>query len=218
MTSFISKKLTLDDCAGEKLRQTRYYKKLKIEDVAKQINIRSDYIIALEEEDVDKLPNGLYAKKFLKKYSSFLGLNYDNILKDWNRNISDEKQNNPFSQKIVKKNKFIVFPKIIRNFLISLIIIICFIYLIIYFKKTILPPKLIIIQPNKNLITSKQTVKIKGRTDSSAEVKINGENILNNGGSFLKDINLKKGLNNIIITSQKKYSQIKTINRQILVK
>jgi len=41
---------------------------------------------------------------------------------------------------------------------------------------------------------------------------------LDRDGNFQKDINLKKGLNKITIKAQKKYSQIKEIEKQILYK
>ncbi len=218
MTAFIPKKLPLEETTGEKLRQARHYKNLKIEEAAKQINIRVEYLNALEEENFEKLPAGLYGKNFLKKYAKFLGLKPREILRGWQEESAGEEKNNPFSQKVVKKNKFIIFPKIIKNLLILAIIIVCFLYLVVYFKKIILPPELIISQPSKNLLIQSDTITVSGQTEPEAEVKINGEIVLNNhNGYFSQDINLKKGMNNIIITAKKKYSRENIINRQILV-
>ena len=218
MAPFVPKKLPLEETVGEKLRQARHYKQLKIEEAARLVNIRADYLIALEEENFDKLPAGLYGKNFLKEYAAFLGLKTAELLNDWRQKSAGEETIDPFSQKVVKKNKFIIFPKIIRNSLIVAAVLICFLYLIFYFKKVIFPPDLVISQPSKNLLTASDSIVVSGQTESEAEVKINGEIVLNNhNGYFSQTVNLKKGLNNIVITAKKKYSQEKTINRQILV-
>jgi len=218
MTAFIPKKLPLEETIGEKLRQARSYKNLKIEDAAKKLNIRAEYLSALEEERFEKLPTGLYGKNFLKKYAKFLGLKPRDLLKNWQEASNTDSAADPFSQKIVKKNKFIIFPKIIRSFLIVMAILICFLYLVFYFKKIVFPPDLVITQPDKNLLIQDNSIIISGQTEKEAEIKINGAIVLNNqDGYFSQTVNLKKGLNNITITAQKKYSREKTIIRQILV-
>lgn len=218
MSIFTPKRLIYNDNFGEKLRQARLFKNLKLEDIAQKINISAKYLNALEEENFDNLPSGLYRKNFLKEYANYLGLNNSDLTKQLETMAENNSVTNPFSQKIVKKNKFLIFPKIIRNSLIALGVIICFLYLIFYFQNIILAPKLTITQPEKNLLTKETSLEIKGQTEKEAEVKINGELVLNNNnGLFSQTINLKKGLNNIIIKAKKKYSQEQVATRQILV-
>lgn len=218
MTAFIPKKIKRDESWGEKLCQARRNKNLKIEDIAKKINIRPEYLLALENERFEDLPAGLYGKSFIKEYALFLGLNIKEIIKDWNEEVLTGSPDDPFSRKILARHKFIIFPRIIRNILLIGAVLICFLYLIFYFKKIVLPPQLIITQPSANLALSGTNITISGQTEAEAEVKINGEIVLNNhGGSFTQTINLKKGLNNIVIKAKKKYSREQTITRQILV-
>lgn len=218
MTAFIPKKISRDESWGEKLQQARLLKNLKIEEVAKQINIRPEYLSALEEERFDKLPAGLYGKNFIREYASFLGLNLKEILSGWDEKILTGSPDDPFSRKILARNKFIIFPKLIRNFFIVGAIIVCFLYLSFYFKQIILPPELIITQPAANLSLNATNIEISGQTEKEAEITINGELVLNNhDGYFSQTINLKKGLNNIIIKAKKKYSREETVTRQILV-
>lgn len=218
MTAFIPKKISYDESWGEKLQQARLLKNLKIEEVAKQINIRPEYLSALEEERFDRLPAGLYGKNFIREYASFLNLDVKEILKGWDKQILTSSPDNPFSRKILAKNKFIIFPKLIRNFFIIGAIIVCFLYLSFYFKQIILPPELVITQPAANLSLSATNIEINGQTEKEAEITINGELVLNNhDGYFSQTVNLKKGLNNIIIKAKKKYSREETVTRQILV-
>jgi len=218
MAAFIPKKLSIPENLGNKLRQARLFKNLKIEAVAKKLNIRQEYLIALEEEQYDKLPNGLYGKNFLKEYVLFLGLNPKEFLEFWRQENETETTANPFQQKIIKKSQFLIFPKIIKNILISLAILICFLYLFFYFKKIVLPPTLVVTQPAKNLVTKENSLLITGQTEKEAEVKINGELVLNNhNGLFSQTVNLKRGLNSLVIKSKKKYSREEIVTRQILV-
>lgn len=218
MSAFVPKKINRAASWGEKLQQARLLRNLKIEDIARQINIRPEYLRALEEERFDNLPAGLYGKSFIKEYSLFLGLNTKEIIREWDAQIINSSPENPFSRKILARHRFIVFPKIVRNLLIIGAVLICFLYLIFYFKKIILPPQLVITQPEKNLALSESNIIISGQTEVEAEVKINGEIVLNNhNGYFSQNINLKKGLNNIIIKAKKKYSREQIVTRQILV-
>ncbi len=217
MVPFTPKRL-INDSLGEELRRLRNLKNLKIEDIATKLGIRKEYILSMEAEDFSSLPSGLYGKNFLKKYANFLGVD-PLIIKQYLAESSLENlDNNPFSQKVLKKSKFLIFPKIIRNLAISLAVIICFLYLMFYFKKIILPPDLILTQPDRNLMIKESSILITGKTEEEAEVKINGELILNNNnGEFSQLVNLKKGMNNLEVSAKKKYSQENIIIRQILV-
>ncbi|NLZ74689.1 helix-turn-helix domain-containing protein [Candidatus Falkowbacteria bacterium] len=218
MTAFIPKKIRQEEGLGEKLQQARRQKNLKIENIAQQLGIKTEYLIALEEERFDKLPAGLYGKNFIKKYASFLGLDNEEISQDWQRQTSTDSPNDPFSRKILAKNNFLVFPKIIRNLLVVGAIAVCLLYLGFYFKRIILPPELIILYPADNLSLNATSLEISGQTEKEAEVTINGELVLNNqDGLFSQTVNLKKGLNSITIKAKKKYSREETVIRQILV-
>jgi len=218
MTAFTPKKLPLEESLGEKLRQARRLKNLRLEEAAQLTKIRGDYLMALEEERFDHLPAGLYGKNFLREYAIFLGLDVREIMKDLESELAYTQKDDPFSQKIVKKHKFIIFPKIIRNLIIFLAVAVCFIYLIFYFKRVVTPPELTITEPADNLITEANSFIIKGLTEREAAVTINGELVLNNdGGEFYQPVNLKQGQNNIVIKAKKKYSRENTVTRQILV-
>jgi cytoskeletal protein RodZ len=217
MTPFTPKKLNNNNL-GEELRRARNLKNLSIEEASQSLGIRKEYLLALESEDFDSLPAGLYGKNFLKKYASFLNANTEIIETFLKETLESQLDDDPFSQKILKKSKFLIFPKIIKNLIIGLAVTICFLYLIFYFKKIILPPTLIISQPSQNLMIKDSSILVVGKTEKEAEIKINNELILNNNnGEFSQLINLKKGVNSLEISAKKKYSQENKIIRQILV-
>lgn len=217
MAAFIPKKIINEISCGEKLRAARLAKNWELADIAKHLSIKEEYLTALEENRFERLPAGLYGKNFIKKYARLLWLDCRELLTDWENQLGNE-IDDPFSRKIINRRQFIVFPKLVRNTLIILAVAVCFLYLIFYFRNIILPPEMTIHYPETNLSLNATKLTISGTTEAEAEVRINGEIVLNNDqGNFEQTVNLKKGLNNIIIRAKKKYSQEQVITRQILV-
>jgi len=218
MSNFIPKKISEPLNPGEKLKLARLEKNWKLEDIAKYLNIKKEYLFALEENQLNCLPSGLYGKNFITRYAKLLAINPMELLQEWQLISDINKTENPFSRKKIARRQLIVLPKLIRNFFIIISIAICFLYLLFYFRQLVTPPKLIIIYPEENLALNSSSVKISGQTEAEAEIRVNGEIVLNNNqGYFEQEVSLKKGLNNLIIRAKKKYSQEQIINRQILV-
>jgi len=219
-----SKILSVRDVISEELRQSRLSLNLELETVAKKLNIKYEYLEALEQGEYSKLPAGVYGKSFLKEYAFFLGLNANKLAKDFEIEEDDrkeEKNNNIFCQQIIKKYNFLVIPKIIRSFLVISVASVCLFYLGFCLKKIIAPPLVEITGPADNLSTTSNFIVVSGKTEREAEVAINGEPISLNQQDdesvFTKKVNLKSGLNIIVITARKKYGREITIKRQILV-
>lgn len=214
---FHQKNIISEEKVGKILKEARSYKNLSLMEISGQINIKVEYLNALEEECYHKIPSGLYVKKYLKKYCSFLSLDYNDILKK-TPYFKENENSDPFSKKILSSFKFLVFPKIIKNTIILILILFFLLYLVSYLSSIRKAPNLTIYSPNNNIITNDRIITITGETDRQADVYINGELVyINSDGNFSKDINLKIGLNEIIISSQKKYSKKNIIEKQILV-
>jgi len=206
---------------GDQLRLARLESSLSIEQIAKILKTKAEYIKFLENEEYQKLPAGIYGQIFLKKYIDFLGLDYKQI----KRAMASEKKTlnhhlpDTFANKVVAKDKLMVFPKILRNVLLFLVVCTCLLYLSFYLKKITTPPNLVIESPAaEKQLQSELSAKIVGQTDPESEVKINGELILIDlSGHFDQTVSLKKGVNVIVITAKKKYSHERAVTRQILV-
>ena len=105
---------------------------------------------------------------FLKKYIEFLRLDYKKI----NRALLSEKKMirhsaaDAFANKVVAKDKLMIFPKILRNGLIAAVIIICLLYLSFYLKKITTPPDLKIISPTaEKQVQTELSAPVSGKTD-----------------------------------------------------
>lgn len=217
MNAFTSKQLPSEESFGNKLRQIRLSKDLKLEQLSQTLGIRREYLAALEDEQFENIPSGLYGKSFLKKYAQKLGIPKKEISAQINL-MNSKEEDDPFSQKIAKKRDFIIFPKFLKNSLIVLAVFACLAYLIFYFNQSLRPPQLNIIHPAGNLLITDNQINIQGWTEPETEIKINEVLVLSDdGGYFSQVINLKKGLNTITISAKKKYSRENIELRQILV-
>ena len=66
-------------------------------------------------------------------------IDFKGFAKKWlNENLEAINQtNDPFSQKVVRRQEFIVFPKLIKNLILIFVFLACLLYLGFYFKKII---------------------------------------------------------------------------------
>jgi len=222
MLDFKINKISPDkELAGNYLRAEREKKNLSLKDVSLKLNIKQEYLEALENGSYEKLPGGVYEKTFLKKYLLFLSLDQKKIEKIYKEERASLKREpkNLFSNQVTSAKELLVFPKIIRNSLIIFFILILFSYLGFYLKNSLSLPNLKIFTPADNLVTSNYSVDVKGQTAGQNQVIINGDILLKDAqGNFQETIALKTGLNEITITAQNKYGREKIIKKQILVK
>lgn len=219
---FTFNKIHLDsESTAEQLRTARQDKKLKLENVAKKLNINLKYLKALETGNYDKLPTGAYGKNFLREYCLFLGLNYNETLKVFENEIAVGQKKNPsvFSGQIVKKRYLWAMPKLVRNIVIALLIGICLVYLNFYLRNINSLPRLNVSNPSEYLVTPSRTIEVIGSTEIGARIKINGEAVLTDTvGSFSQMVNLNSGINTITIIAERKFGRANEIKRQVLVK
>jgi len=72
---------------GRFLKRERENKGLTIEHLAKVTRLRTNYIEALENEAWDTLPDQVFIKGFLKTYTRALGLDYTQVLKQFEASV-----------------------------------------------------------------------------------------------------------------------------------
>jgi len=70
---------------GERLQREREMRGITLEEIAEATKIGTRSLRALEEQDFDKLPGGIFNKGFVKSYGKFLGLNESEVLQDYAR-------------------------------------------------------------------------------------------------------------------------------------
>src|SRR5215471_6709599 len=64
---------------GETLRRERLKRNLGLLEVSRELKISERFLEAIENEDFDKLPGGVFARAFVRQYAGLLGLNGDEM-------------------------------------------------------------------------------------------------------------------------------------------
>ncbi len=221
--SFVKKSILPDfEVIAQIFKIAREEENVTLEEVSADLKIDIKYLKALEEGRVDKLPKGVYEKNFLKVYANYLKIDASEILQVYDENIKHEKidrEKGMFVRKVSGDQYFLLIPRILKNLLIFLLVVACVIYLGFYLRNIIVAPELEIYTPQDSISIDSYKVEVYGRTENDVEVEINNKKVLiDESGNFVKEINLRTGMNNIKITAKKRYSKVNTVIRRILVK
>lgn len=226
MASFQHKEISNPLSLGERLKKCRQKSGVSLAKTAQATSISVKYLVALESGEYHKLPGEIYAKSFLKVYTEFLGLPYDEFLSSYQKEqkiYSITRTDNKDHKKPVERvslAQLIVAPRIVRGIIIGLLVLACLIYLGVKVKVILSPPILIVEQPVDNLVTAEKFIKVTGKVEGEKEIvlKINGQQIfIDAQGAFSEAIDLQTGANIIEISAQKRHSKETKIYRQVVV-
>jgi hypothetical protein len=77
----------MDGRIGTILREARNRRKIDLSEVEASIRIRSRYLRAIENEEWDVLPGGVYTRGFIRTYASFLGLDGERLADDYRSSV-----------------------------------------------------------------------------------------------------------------------------------
>jgi len=217
---------------GDFLKETRQSIGWDLRDVEKRIGIPVKYLEAIETNNYYQLPSPTYARGFLERYAEFLDLKKEEILNRYRQESNFyllSFQENSLHQGILpgfsgQRNGFFkkewwlkFFERVdLIKIIIGLIILVVLVYFGLGVKKIILPPKLIIISPQDNLVTQTKFLIIEGKVDQEVTVMINDQLIGQmNDGKFKETIELQPGLNLIKISAVKKPGHQSVVWRKI---
>src|SRR3954466_14694577 len=79
---------------GPTLREARMRREIDLAEAERRTKIRVRYLRALENEEWDVLPDGPYARSFIRTYATFLGLDGERLAEDFRREreaLADER-------------------------------------------------------------------------------------------------------------------------------
>lgn len=74
---------------GERLQREREMRGITLDEIAEATKIGTRSLRALEEQDFDKLPGGIFNKGFVRAYSRYLGLDEDQAVADYLSALSE---------------------------------------------------------------------------------------------------------------------------------
>ena len=68
---------------GENLRRERELRGISLEEIAATTKIKVGFLEAIENDDLARLPGGIFARGFMRTYASYLGLDADQFISEY---------------------------------------------------------------------------------------------------------------------------------------
>jgi len=221
MDIFKRKEIRSAETLGEKLKKIREESRLSLDEAAQQTDISKNYLEFLEDGRYEKLPGQVYVEQFLRKYAEFLNINSEQVINFYKKEAKIYTKLDHFDHKKYlppqeKKLGLALTPRLIRNSILILIIIIVLVYLGIEISRFISPPALTIFSPQDKIITHDNIIVVQGKTEPESRVVINGKEILvSPSGQFEETVNLQKGVNTIKIVASRERSRENVVLREV---
>src|SRR4051794_10198598 len=79
----------MPDTIGEKLRLAREARGIALRDISEQTRISIRYLEAIETDDYQRLPGGIFNRSFVRAYAKFIGYDENNALEDYARTLRE---------------------------------------------------------------------------------------------------------------------------------
>lgn len=80
---------------GERLKREREMREVSLAEVTSGTRIGRRFLEALENEDWDKLPGGIFSRGFVRSIARYLGLNEEDLLSEFDLARGDQKMDAP---------------------------------------------------------------------------------------------------------------------------
>ncbi len=199
---------------GEVLKEARLkkrYSRAKLEDKTK---IKEEFIKAIEEGNWQALPDFSVVLGFVKSIAQFLGANEKRAVALLRRDYPPKKVSlNPkpdFSKRLIWS------PKL--TFLLGAVVTLAVIlgYLGFQYWHFISGPMLTVYEPKEDVLIQQRLVKVSGKTDTEASIKVNNQPVLvQDDGKFVTEIEVFKGTDKIEIRAISRSGKETSIQRRI---
>lgn len=217
---FTIRKFNNTDRLGDKLKALRKELNFTLSDMAKKTKINSQYLRLLEDSELEKLPDPIYTRNFLKIYLKVLGADeayYLNLFEQ-ERGTCDFMKHSRMPRQRTQAFRFLVASRFVKMTLLLLIAASVVSYLGLQVRTIVTPPTLFVFEPMDGFVTQQAAISVTGSVEEGATVMINGAKVLlGKDGAFEKEVALERGLNVIKIESVKRYSRMHTQYRRVIL-
>jgi cytoskeleton protein RodZ len=169
---------------GSFLKNKRRSKELSLRLVAEELRIKEKYIKAIENDQWDQLPTSAHQMIFVKTYSEFLGIDFEELKK----NFGMEKKGKPTPAQEYPKQNSTLLP-VLAGFIIGLFCIVAFLNHIpeqvLNSTEEKLPPQGVAAEtssvsiPEEIPLVDKMTLRLEGNEDSWVLVTADKDTLFN---------------------------------------
>jgi cytoskeletal protein RodZ len=177
--------------------------------------IRARYLAALERGDYRELPGAVYTKGFLRNYAIYLGLDPEEVLRQWRRERGDQAPTEPVMvapKAILETPRPLTFsPSVVVAALMTFGVILFGAYLAVQLLRFAKPPSLAVVSPATALFEvdeSATTFRLEGTATAGATVTVEVPGRSQpyrvtalSDGSWSVDVELRRGQNQFDINA-----------------
>lgn len=176
---------------GQILKDARLKKNISLTKLENQTKIKKDFILKIEKNDWENLPEFPVVSGFVKNIASALGISVNNANAILRRDYPPKRL--AINPKPDVEDKFFWSPKLTFAIAVGILLLLVLSYLGLEYLKFIRPPELSIIAPNDNQRVLQDKVKIEGKTTTDAVLTVNNQPIiLDQDGKFVTEIEITK--------------------------
>jgi hypothetical protein len=211
---------------GEIIVEALKLRNLSTGKLSELTEIPANYLIALSDDDLTRLPSAPYVRGYLVKIADVLKIDANALLRAYKQEISLQSLKISGSSDKLPSNRYALNLLIKKTVIVSGIVFILIIFYLIWqtsgpegmpsaFLGT---PKIEIMNPPADgAIINNPTIKLSGEVSAGDKLIINGEEVLpEENGRFEKDFSLQPGINTFEFKAKRFLGkEIKTI-RQVI--
>ncbi len=219
-TSFRSRHLFNSETLGERLKSVREHWGWSLAFVSGRLQLDERYIRAIEGSNYTDIPGDIYAKHMLERYARLLNVNVDQVFSLYHneRKVLKRLRDAVIAPVTSRMPKVFITPLRLRVGFIASILLGIIGYLGVELYGMMRPPELLVFSPVSDTVTSSSLVVVEGKTETGAQVLINGEEVVGTqAGSFSEEVTLQPGVNVIEITAQKKRGKPTIVYQRVRV-
>lgn len=205
---------------GEILFAARQKNGWSIEDLSRRTKIQERFLVALEASAFEKLPEAPFVKGFIRTASAELGLDPDQMIAVFRRDYQESGQGRITPRSLEERagRRWSWTPALTAVAFAGIVIVAFLVYLGIQLRFLSSPPRLTLTLPKDHDIVS-ETVLVEGKTDSTATVLVNDQEIRKNrNGVFSVEVELSEGTRTITVTASGANRKTTTVERTVIVK
>lgn len=208
---------------GENLCAWRRSVRLSVEDIASQLNIKSQIITALEAGDYHAFSAYVYAAGHLRRMVDHFAIADGDALVSAFRVEWEEKRgklnNATYALPRSKRERWYITPRRLFSILGGVMMILFMWLLVTQLVGFTAAPSLRIDEPRQNIVTNIPIIRVRGTTEKESQLTVNGREITMNGnGVFDQEIELIAGLNSLHFLAQNRFGKISEETRYVVVR
>lgn len=200
----------------DRLAAARERKGVDLTRAERDTKIRARYLSALERGDYRDLPGTVYTKGFLRNYATYLGLDAEDVIRQWRRERGDQAIPEPLvvpPRPIAEPPRPLTFsPSIIVAALMTLGVVAFGVYLAVQLLRYAKPPELAVTNPAVAVLQVDEGVtsyQLEGTSTAGATIEITTAGLTQpyqttvlTDGTWSIQVDLRRGKNEFQITAK----------------